>query len=70
MGRMCSYADATVDEAPAETCRFQMRIFLGAGHLDAPYLLPGLIKLHVDGVDSRVVRSHRITQVCWYTMLL
>lgn len=67
---MCSYTDAAVDEAPAEACRFEMRIFLGACHLNAPHLLPGLVELHVDGVDARVVRSHSISHVCGNAMFL
>lgn len=67
---MCSYTDAAVDEAPAEACRFEMRILLSAGHLDAPDLLPGLVELHVDGIDARVVRSHCVTHVCGDAMFL
>lgn len=47
-----------------------MWVFLCAGHLDAPHFLPGVVQLHVDRVDARVVGRHRIAHVSGDPMLL
>lgn len=65
-----SYLDPVVDEAPAVASGPQMGVFLGAGHLDVPHRLPGLIELAVNGVNSRVVRSHCVAHVGGDAMLL
>lgn len=65
-----SYANAAVDETSPEASRLQVRVFLCAGHLDAPHLLPGIVQLHVDRVDAGVVGRHSITHVCGDPMLL
>lgn len=57
-------------EATAVTSWPQMGVFLSAGHLDAPHRLPGLIKLAVNWVNPRVVRSHCIAHISWDAMLL
>lgn len=64
------YHDAIVDEAPSVPCRLQVWVFFCAGHSDMPDLLPGLIQLDVDWVDSRVVWSHCVPHVSWYAVLL
>ena len=64
------YADATVREASAEAGGLQVRVLLRAGHLDAPHLLPGLVELHVDGVDPGVVRRHGVAHVSGDAVLL
>lgn len=58
-----SYADAAVAETSPKAGRLQVGVFLRAGHLNAPHLLPGVVQLHVDRVDARVVGRHRITHV-------
>lgn len=52
-----------MDKTSPEARRLQMWILLGAGHLDAPHFLPGVVQLHVDRVDARVVRSDGVTHV-------
>lgn len=61
--RKWSYANAAVDETSPEAGRLQVRVFLRAGHLDAPHLLPGVVQLHVDRVDARVVGRHGVAHV-------
>lgn len=58
-----SYANAAVDETSPEASRLQVRVLLCAGHLDAPHFLPGVVQLHVHGVDTRVMRRHRVAHV-------
>lgn len=65
-----SYANAAVDETSPEAGGLQVWVFLCAGDLDAPHLLPGVIQLHVDRVDTRVVGRHRIAHVSGDPMLL
>lgn len=65
-----SYADAAVDETSPEAGRLQVRVFLRAGHLDAPHFLPGVVQLHVDRVDARVVGRHSVAHVSGDPMLL
>lgn len=64
------YHDAIVDEAPSVPCRLQVWIFFCAGHSDAPDLLPGLVQLDVNWVDSGVVRSHCVPHASRYAVLL
>lgn len=47
-----SYTNAAVDETSPEAGRLQVWVFLRAGHLDAPHLLPGVVQLYVDRVDA------------------
>lgn len=61
--RKWSYANAAVDETSPEAGRLQVWVFLCAGHLDAPHLLPGVVQLHVDRVDARVVGRHGVAHV-------
>ncbi len=65
-----SYANAAVDETSPEAGGLQVRVFLRAGDLDAPHLFPGVVQLHVDRVDARVVGRHRIAHVSGDPMLL
>lgn len=65
-----SYADAAVDETAAEAGRLQVRVFLRAGHLYAPHLLPGVVQLNVDRVDAGVVGGHRVAHVSGDPVLL
>lgn len=65
-----SYANAAVDETSPEASRLQVWVLLRAGHLDAPHFLPGVIQLHVHGVDARVMRRHRVPHVSGDPMLL
>lgn len=65
-----SYANAAVDETSPEAGRLQVWVFLCAGHLDAPHLLPGVVQLHVDRVDAWVVGRHSIAHVSGDSMLL
>ena len=65
-----SYTNAAVDETSPEASGLQMWVLLCAGHSDAPHFLPGIVQLHVDGVDARVVRRHRIAHVSGNPMLL
>lgn len=62
--------DPIVDEATAVTSWPQMRVFLSAGHLDAPHRLPGLIELTVNWINPRVVWSHCIAHICGNAMVL
>lgn len=64
------YHDAIVDEAPSVPCRLQVWVFFCAGHSDAPDLLPGLVQLDVNRVDSGVVRSHCVPHAGRYAVLL
>jgi len=59
-----------VDETSAEAGGLQVGVFLRAGHLDAPHLLPGVVQLQMNRVDARVVGRHRITHVGGDPMLL
>lgn len=59
-----------MDETSAEASRLQVWILLCAGHLDTPHLLPGVIQLDVDRVDSGVMRGHRVAHVGGYPVLL
>lgn len=61
--RKWSYANAAVDESSPEAGRLQVRVFLRAGHLDAPHLFPGVVQLHVDRVDARVVGCHGVAHI-------
>lgn len=65
-----SYLNAIVYESPTVTGRPEMRILLCAGHLDAPYTLPGIIKLTVHRVNSWVMGGYSVTHVCGDPMLL
>lgn len=65
-----THHDAFVDEASPIPCRFQMWVFFCAGNSDVPDLFPGIIKLNMYWIDSRVVWSHCIAQVSWNTMFL
>lgn len=65
-----SYTNAAVDETSPEAGRLQVRVFLRAGHLDAPHLLPGVVQLHMDRVDARVVGRHSVAHVGGDSMLL
>ena len=69
-GRLRTDLDPVVDEAPAVPSWSQMRVFLSAGHLDAPHRLPGLVELAVNRVNPRVVRSHCVAHICGDTVLL
>lgn len=62
--------DPVVDEAPAVASGPQVGVLLGAGYLDAPHSLPGLVQLAVNRVNTGVVRSYRIAHVRWDAMLL
>lgn len=66
----CSYTNATVDEATSEACRLQVRVLLRAGHFDTPDFFPGVVQLHVDRVDPRVMRSHCVAHVGGDSVLL
>lgn len=65
-----SYANAAVDETSSEAGGLQVRVLLRAGHLDAPHLLPGVVQLHVHGVDAGVVGRHRVAHVSGNPVLL
>lgn len=47
-----AHHDVLVDEAPPISSWFQVWIFFSAGDSNIPNLLPGLIELHVYGVDT------------------
>lgn len=47
-----------------------MRVFLRAGHLDAPHFFPGVVELHVNRVDARVVWRHSVAHVGGNSMFL
>lgn len=64
------YTNAAVDETTPESGRLQVWVFLCAGHFDAPHLLPGIVQLHVDRVDARVVGRHSVAHVGGDSMLL
>lgn len=47
-----AHHDVFVDEASPISSWFQMWIFFSAGDFNIPNLLPGLIKLNMDRVDT------------------
>lgn len=65
-----THHDIFVDEASSIPCRFQMWVFFRAGNSDIPDLFPGIIKLNMYRIDSRMVWSHCIAQISWNTMFL
>ncbi len=67
---LSSHLYAVVHEASAVAGRPEMRILFCAGHLDAPYALPGLIKLTVHRVHTWVMGGYSVTHVCGDPMLL
>lgn len=65
-----THHDIFVDEASSIPCRLQMRVFFCAGNSDIPDLFPGIIKLNMYWIDSRMVWSHCVAQISWNTMFL
>lgn len=65
-----SYTNAAVDETSPEAGGLQVWVLLCAGHLDAPHLLPGIVQLHVDRVNTGMVGRHRIAHVSGDPLLL
>ena len=61
---------AAVDEAAAVARGSQVGVLLGAGDLDGPHRLPGLVQLAVDRVHPRVVGCHRVAHVSGDPVLL
>jgi len=45
-----------------------MWVFLSARHSDAPDLLPGLVEVTVNGVDTGVMWCYGIARVDWQVM--
>lgn len=70
MHRKWPYTNAAVDETPPEASGLQVRVFLRAGHLDGPHFLPGVVELHVNRVDARVVGRHSVAHVGGDSMFL
>lgn len=52
-----------MDETSPEASGLEVRVFLRAGHLDAPHFFPGVVELHVNRVDARVVWRHSVAHV-------
>lgn len=65
-----AHHDVFVNEASPIPSWFQMWIFFSAGDFNIPNLLPGLVKLNVDRVDTRMVRGHCIAHVSRNAVLL
>lgn len=59
-----------MNKTSPEARRLQMWVLLCAGHLDSPHFLPGVVQLHVYGVDARVVGSNGVTHVSGDPVLL
>lgn len=59
-----------MNKTTPEASRSQVRIFLGAGCLNVPDFLPRLVETLVDGIDSRVVRTHAISASGWNSVVL
>jgi len=55
-------------ESTSVARRPQMWVFLSARHSDAPDLLPGLVEVTVNGVDTGVMWCYGIARVDWQVM--
>ena len=54
-----------MNKTTPEASRPQVWIFLGTGCFNVPDFLPRLVETLMDGIDSRVMRTHAISASGW-----